>query len=179
MRSLGVVALRPVFLNSELSTTEHLNLRKEVIIEYYIGFMLGMLFMRCLHLIWLGVLLLGACSKWSMTPYQLEIQQGSVIDNTMLNQIKVGMTQAEVRQILGTPPVADAFHSNEWDYVYFIRKKGVVSKPYHLAIFFDGAKIAKLTSDYPSEIPASELPSKDLMATSVPTAPGSSPGGTP
>lgn len=135
--------------------------------------------MRRLHPIWLGVLLLGACSKWSFSPYQLEIQQGAVIDNTMLKQIKVGMTQTEVRQIIGTPPIADAFHTKEWDYVYFIRKKGVVSKPYHLSIIFDKDKVATLTSDYPPEIPESELPSKDLMATSVPTAPGAASGATP
>ena len=135
--------------------------------------------MRFLYLIGFGVLLLSACSKWSVAPYQLEIQQGAVIDSTLLNQIKVGMTQTEVRQIIGTPSIADDFHSKEWNYVYFIRKKGIVSKPYHLGIFFDGEKVAKLTSDYPQEIPASELPSKDLMATSAPTPPGASPGGAP
>ena len=62
------------------------------------------------------VLLLAGCAV-----YKMEIQQGNVITQEMIDKLKPGMTRSQVRFVLGTPPVTDAFHPNRWDYYYYLR----------------------------------------------------------
>ena len=73
--------------------------------------------------------LLGAsCSSTlpSVKPYHLDIQQGNVVSAKMMMQLKPGMTKSQVRYVLGTPLLQDAFHQNRWDYVYQMAKGGNV-----------------------------------------------------
>lgn len=62
---------------------------------------------------------LAACSVFA--PYRIDIRQGNHIDDAMLAQLKPGMTREQVRFALGTPLVADVFHSERWDYVYLFK----------------------------------------------------------
>lgn len=59
---------------------------------------------------------LGACNL--LTVHKLDIQQGNVITQEMVDKLRPGMTRAQVRFVLGTPPVTDTFHRNRWDYFY-------------------------------------------------------------
>jgi outer membrane protein assembly factor BamE len=64
------------------------------------------------------LLLLAGCSSVPSLLYKIDIQQGNVITHEMLEKIKPGMTRAQVRFVLGSPVISDAFHGNRWDYVY-------------------------------------------------------------
>ncbi|MGH8664824.1 MAG: outer membrane protein assembly factor BamE, partial [Burkholderiales bacterium] len=59
-------------------------------------------------------LTLGACQKVPMLPglkpYRMDIQQGNVVTQEMVAKLKPGMTRQQVRFVMGTPPIADAFH---------------------------------------------------------------------
>lgn len=59
---------------------------------------------------------LGACNL--LTVYKLDIQQGNVVTQEMVDKLKPGMTRAQVRYVLGTPLVTDSFHKERWDYFY-------------------------------------------------------------
>ena len=50
--------------------------------------------------------------------YRMEIQQGNLVEQDMLSQLKPGMSKDQVRAVLGTPLIADMFHDNRWDYVF-------------------------------------------------------------
>jgi outer membrane protein assembly factor BamE len=50
--------------------------------------------------------------------YKIDIQQGNVLTQEMVAQLKPGQTREQVRFILGTPLLADIFHQQRWDYVY-------------------------------------------------------------
>ncbi len=66
------------------------------------------------------------------------MQQGNVLTQEMVSQLKPGQTKDQVRFILGTPVLADVFHANRWDYVYRLQKgsTGVVEER-KFAVFFD------------------------------------------
>ncbi len=64
--------------------------------------------------------LLAACS--SFNPYKIDVQQGNVLTQEMVAQLKPGQTREQVRFILGTPLLTDIFHQQRWDYVYSYRK---------------------------------------------------------
>ena len=54
--------------------------------------------------------------------YKIDVQQGNVLTQEMVAQLKPGQTREQVRFILGTPLLADIFHQQRWDYVYSYRK---------------------------------------------------------
>ena len=64
--------------------------------------------------------LLGACSyKPSfINEYKIDVQQGNVLSQEMVAQLKPGQTREQVRFVLGTPMISDIFHQQRWDYVY-------------------------------------------------------------
>ena len=67
--------------------------------------------------------LIAACSyKPSfINEYKIDIQQGNVLTQEMVAQLKPGMTRDQVRFVLGTPLLADVFHADRWDYIYRFR----------------------------------------------------------
>ena len=76
--------------------------------------------------------------------YRMNIQQGNFLEARTVNQLQVGMTRSQVRYLLGTPMVPDAFDKERWDYLYFF-KKGRWHKPEerHLIVFFKEDKVDK------------------------------------
>ncbi len=53
--------------------------------------------------------------------YRAAISQGNLLKDEDLDQVEVGMTQSQVRFLLGTPMIDDPFHRDRWDYVYFLK----------------------------------------------------------
>ena len=50
--------------------------------------------------------------------YRIDIVQGQTVTQEQAEQIKAGMTPAQVRYVLGTPLVTDTLNPNRWDYTY-------------------------------------------------------------
>ena len=100
----------------------------------------------------IALFLLGGCQQSSLplptlTPYKIDIQQGNVVTQEMVEKLKPGMTAAQVRFILGTPLVVDAFHKDRWDYVYRLRKGGTVVEHRRIVIVFQDDKLARVEGD--------------------------------
>ena len=53
-----------------------------------------------------------------LTPYRIDVRQGNYVTQEMVAQLKPGLSREQVRFIRGSPPVADMFHVDRWDYVY-------------------------------------------------------------
>jgi len=50
--------------------------------------------------------------------YRIDIQQGNVITQDTVNQLRPGMTKRQVQFIMGAPMLNDPFHAERWDYYY-------------------------------------------------------------
>ena len=62
---------------------------------------------------------------WVFSPYRPDIQQGNFVSREMMAQVKEGQTREQVKFILGTPLLMDAFHADRWDYPFYLaRGKG-------------------------------------------------------
>ena len=59
---------------------------------------------------------------WVFSPYRPDIQQGNFVSQEMLAQLKVGQTRDQVRFILGSPLLTDAFHADRWDYPFYLAR---------------------------------------------------------
>ncbi len=75
---------------------------------------------------------LGACAV-----YKIDVQQGNVVTQAMLDQLTVGMAAKKVRFIMGTPVIIDLFHQQRWDYLYSLQAGGHERRQRHIALFFD------------------------------------------
>ena len=53
----------------------------------------------------LSILMLGACV------YRVDVQQGNLLEYSDIEAVQPGMTRSQVRFLLGTPVVEDAFES--------------------------------------------------------------------
>ena len=88
--------------------------------------------------------------------YRIDIQQGNAVVQESLAKVKPGMSRNEVKQILGTPLLADAFHANRWDYYFSNSKRGQEIEKNRVTIFFENDKVARIEGAAPVAIKGEE-----------------------
>lgn len=73
--------------------------------------------------------------------YRIDIQQGNEITYERLAEIELGMTRAQVADLLGAPLISDPFHANRWDYYFYLKKgdSGEVRQQFATLIFAEDA----------------------------------------
>lgn len=82
-----------------------------------------------------GGLVLAGCTGI----YVPSMQQGNVVTPEMVENLKPGITRAQVLSALGTPLVADPFHPSRWDYVHYHRHDtDAPVETRRLTLIFDG-----------------------------------------
>lgn len=87
--------------------------------------------------------------------YRMNIQQGNFLENRLVEQLKVGMTRSQVRYLLGTPMVPDAFDDDRWDYLYYLKKGRLrAAEQRLLTVYFEEDKVARI--DHHGEQPPAQ-----------------------
>jgi len=76
--------------------------------------------------------------------YRIDIQQGNVIDQEMLDKLRPGMVKDQVHFIMGTPTIVDPFRVDRWEYIYTFSRGGDRRLQRHITIFFKENKLAYL-----------------------------------
>ena len=103
-----------------------------------------------IKLILVSVLLASCNSAFSplaiplVSPYKMDIRQGNYVTAEMREKLKLGMSRQQVRYVLGTPLISDAFHANRWDYVYRLQQAGKLVDQHGLTIYFEGDKLVRM-----------------------------------
>jgi len=111
--------------------------------------------MRTKIILFLLILLSPVLS--SCTSYKMDIRQGNFVTPEMREKLKVGMTRQQVRFVLGTPMISDAFHGSRWDYVYRLERDGQMVEQRSLTLYFEGENLARIVDgSQPVEVPAKE-----------------------
>ena len=98
-----------------------------------------------------GLILPGLATLPSCFPgvYKIDIQQGNVVTQDMVDQLRPGMTQSQVQYIMGTPLIVDTFHPNRWDYLYSLKPGGAKREQERITLLFDGNnQLAALSGDF-------------------------------
>lgn len=95
----------------------------------------------------------AGCAGWStdklpgVTPYRIEIQQGNFVSQDMLSKLKRGMSREQVRFVLGTPLIADMFHADRWDYVFYREFPNKTREQRRVSVFFENDRLARVEGD--------------------------------
>lgn len=123
--------------------------------QYRTRFLQTLLGLCCLAL---GSVLLSGCV------YKIDIQQGNIVTQAMLDKLEEGMPKSKVRFVMGTPLLKDVFNADRWDY-YYSHKEGsrrfisesFISNPVRqrrISLFFDGERLVKITGDVEVDLKA-------------------------
>jgi len=126
------------------------------------------------------LLLITGCSSIPSVLYKLDVQQGNIITQEMVDKLKPDMSKSQVRFILGTALIDDVFHKDRWDYVYRLVQHGNLVEEYKLTVFFEDDKLIRTVGDFsdslasispkyigPGKYPAREEKDKKLTPGSV------------
>ena len=98
-----------------------------------------------------------------VTPYRVEVVQGNVVTREQAARVRPGMSRAQVRDLLGSPLLTDAFHADRWDYVFTIRRQGAEPQLRRIVVRFDGERLKSMDTD-------GELPVEREFVASIDTA---------
>lgn len=90
--------------------------------------------------------------------YKIDIEQGNLVTQEMIEQLQPGMSRRQVRFIMGSPLVEDTFQPDRWDYPYVIRNGPDIIREAQVRIFFEGDGLKNVTGDY---LPSWANPSSD------------------
>lgn len=73
--------------------------------------------MRVFSSVFLALLVsLSGCSIFQV--YTVDVPQGTPISQTQASVLRLGMSQEQVLNALGTPALQDTLNPNRWDYIY-------------------------------------------------------------
>jgi len=86
--------------------------------------------------------------------YKIDIEQGNMIDQSMVDQLRPNMTKRQVLYIMGSPMLTDTFHEKRWDYLYSEQPGGEARMQKRLSLYFDGDNLVGVQGDFrPSSMP--------------------------
>jgi len=120
-----------------------------------------------------AALTLSACTMPKLglpRVHKITIQQGNVINQEMVDQLKPGMTRNQVRFVLGDPVTRNRFNPDRWDYLYYIDIPGQFHEKTYLSLIFEQDRLASFSGNFtpttvaeplPPEVPAEHI-IKDL-----------------
>ena len=97
-----------------------------------------------LPMMMLAGLLLSGCGL----VYKMDIRQGNVVDQKMVDQLKPGMSKRQVELVMGTPQVASPFDQSRWEYLTATSRRGRKPDIKNLSLQFDGDTLARIEGDW-------------------------------
>ncbi len=99
---------------------------------------------------------LAACAEFPGV-YLIDIEQGNVITEEMVNQLRPGMTKRQVRFIMGTPLIQDTFDQGRWDYLYSFQPGGEPREEERLVVLFDEQdRLVSFSGDFEGDLTVDE-----------------------
>lgn len=96
--------------------------------------------------------------------YRIPIQQGNHLDGSTVEQVKPGMTRAQVRYLLGTPMVPGGFVNDRWDYDYYLKLRRLQAPlRTHATVYFRNDLVDRVESNVHTD-PAEHVGTKPIYA---------------
>ena len=106
--------------------------------------------------------------------YTIDIQQGNIIEQSMVDQLKPNMNKRQVLYIMGSPMLNNVFQKNRWDYLYSNQPSREDRVQKQLSLFFKNDQIVGMEGDFrPGAVPVVktsgettvDVPKRDLDKT--------------
>ena len=92
-------------------------------------------------------LLLSGCANL-LDVHKIDINQGNVITQSMVDQLEPGMDRTQVHYVMGSPMLESVFHANRWDYIYRRQPGGEPASQKRVILYFDQDRLSRIEGDY-------------------------------
>ena len=99
--------------------------------------------------------------------YRINVEQGNVVTEEMVGQLRPGLNRRQVRYIMGTPLIEDSFHEDRWDYRYLLRNGNELLSETQLTLWFEEDELARVEGP---DAPNWDEPQSEASASEVPDA---------
>lgn len=97
--------------------------------------------------------------------YRINVEQGNVVTDEMVEQLRPGLNRRQVRYIMGTPLIEDSFHEDRWDYRYMLRNGNELLSETQLTLWFEGDELVRVEG---LDAPDWDEPQADASASEAP-----------
>lgn len=127
----------------------------------------------------LASLTLAGCGSPDRIPFvhRIDVQQGNVISQEQVDQLKPGMSKRQARFTLGTPMIADVFNQDRSDYVYRMAPGRGEIEQHSITLHFVDDALTHTEGDFrPNPQPELAATSKPSTTVVVPPQPRKAPG---
>ena len=84
-------------------------------------------------------LLLSNCSIPRI--FQVVISQGNLVDQEMLDKLEIGMTESQVKFVMGTPLISDTFYPDRWDYFTSVTQGDNTYTNQKITLYFENNRL--------------------------------------
>jgi outer membrane protein assembly factor BamE len=108
--------------------------------------------------------------------YRIDVPQGNVITQDMLNRLEPGMSKQQVSLAMGTPLLVDPFHPDHWVYVYRLSRGREPIEERRVELFFKDDRLYRVAGDVKPAATASVPPAPPSGPVAVPLEPAEEPG---
>ena len=114
----------------------------------------------------LACLLAGGCSFSDFRigiprVYRIDIPQGNIVTQEMVDKLKPGMTKRQVRYVMGTPLLIDTFEQERWDYVHSIETRKTDRQQEQVSLYFEKDLLVRIAGDFAPGGASTETPQPD------------------
>ena len=99
--------------------------------------------------------------------YRINVEQGNVVTEEMVEQLRPGLNRRQVRYIMGTPLIEDSFHEDRWDYRYLLRNGNELLTETQLTLWFEEDELVRVEGP---DAPNWDEPQPEASASEVPDA---------
>ena len=86
-------------------------------------------------------LLLANCSIPRI--FQVVVSQGNLVDQEMLDRLEIGMTESQVKFVMGTPLISDTFYPERWDYFTSVTQGESSYTNQKITLFFENNQLIR------------------------------------
>lgn len=106
--------------------------------------------------------------------YTVDVQQGNMVDQDMIDQLRPNMGKRQVLYIMGSPMLTDVFHQKRWDYIYSARDDKGDREQKRISLFFEDDTLIGVQGDFkpsalpvikPSDETTVDIPKRDIEKT--------------
>ena len=79
--------------------------------------------------------------------YKINVQQGNIVTQEMLDKVRLGMTPTQVLYIMGSPLLPDTFEKNRWTYIYSLTQDGEMVRTSEVSFVFEDEQLRRIVKD--------------------------------
>ena len=96
--------------------------------------------------------------------YKIDVAQGNIVTQEMVNALRPRMNQRQVRFVMGTPMLVDVFHPERWDYIYSFKAGDEPRVQSRITLLFKDELLAGIQGDFrPSTVLIDEEQADEMV----------------